>query len=439
MKINSFLGKFKRKGWLLAAAIGVALGSVAHAANFDVTQSTDDGTGGTANTLSWAIRQANVTSGADTITLKTDVTITGVMKTLIDGAPSGGDHDAGGGDLIIQSDTTTRSISGNNQFRPLFVKSGNVTIKNLNLINGKAQGTNSSVGGAGAGLGGALFVYNGTVTVDSVAFNNNNATGGAGGNGGGGSGGGMYGARPNYGGGGLFGGVTSDYNGGYGGGNITNYRGAYGGYYGLGGSGGNGGFGGGGGNNNFGSGGNGGFGSGGGTGHSGGTGGFGGGGGAAYSNTGIGGNGGFGGGGGSSNFGQSGGNGGYGGGKASDGLIGIGNGVGGGGAGFGGAIFAMKGSTTLKNVTFSGNSVNGGTGFNDGTARGADVFICTSSLHATASLCSAVVNKCGTTATTQVLGSFGSSCPSTTPINASANISNDTPLSVYATEIILNP
>ena len=198
----------------------------------------------TANTLSWAIRQANVNAGADIITLKTDVTVTGVMKTLIDGTPSGGDHDSGGGDLFIQSDSTRRTISGGGQFRPLFVKSGTVTIQNLDLENGKAEGGDSNWGGGGAGLGGALFVYSGNVTVQNAAFNSNNASGGSGKISGlSDGGGGMFGDGGGDGGGGLFGDSTG-YKGGYGG----NHN--YGGLGGLGdsgGLGGNGGFGGGGG------------------------------------------------------------------------------------------------------------------------------------------------------------------------------------------------
>ncbi|MGX9727480.1 MAG: hypothetical protein ACTFAK_09225 [Candidatus Electronema sp. VV] len=61
------------------------------------------------------------------------------MKRLIDGTPSGG------GDLTIQSDSTRRSISGGDQFRPLFVKSGTVTIQNVDLINGKAKGGDATM------------------------------------------------------------------------------------------------------------------------------------------------------------------------------------------------------------------------------------------------------------------------------------------------------
>ena len=84
----------------LVIATALGLSTTSYAENYDVTVATDNGTGDTASTLSWAIRQTNVNPDADTITLKTNVTITGVMKTLIDGAPSGGDHNSGGGDLF---------------------------------------------------------------------------------------------------------------------------------------------------------------------------------------------------------------------------------------------------------------------------------------------------------------------------------------------------
>ncbi len=370
--------------------------------NYDVTEPNDDGIGQSQGTLSWAILQANTVShGADTITLKTDVNVNGAMKTLINS------------DITLQSDSTKRTISGNNQFRPLFVKSGNITIKNLTLANGKAKGGNSNQGGGGAGLGGALFIYDGNVVIDGVAFNNNSANGGNGGD-----------TTQSLGGGGLFGN-----GGGYGGGGLfaasTGYTGAYGGNgtykgdtdFGIGGSfdnsaddgqyGDSGGFGGGGGGGSttysgYGYGGiqyggsahagNGGFGSGGG----------------GYNDFGVtyggfGGSGGFGGGGGGS-LGTDGGLGGFGGGNADF--------TGGGGAGFGGAIFAMKGTTTLINSTFSGNTVTAGSGASGGTADAKDLFICTSDLDPTAAACSAVVNVCNTS-TSEVVGSLApvTDCP----------------------------
>lgn len=131
---------------LLALAISAVLNAPLYAANFDVTVASDAGNDTVANTLSWAIRQANVAAGADTITLTTDVTISGVMKNLLNS------------DMTLQSDATTRTLSGGGVYRPLFVKSGTVTIKNLNLSNGKAKGGNSNLGGGGGGLGGALFI-----------------------------------------------------------------------------------------------------------------------------------------------------------------------------------------------------------------------------------------------------------------------------------------
>ena len=396
----------------LVIATALGLSTTSYAENYDVTVANDDGTGTVDNTLSWAIRQTNLNPNADTITLKTDVTITGVMKTLIDGAPSGGDHDSGGGDLFMQSDHTRRTINGDGQFRPLFVKSGTVTIHNMDLENGKAQGGNSLWGGAGAGLGGALFVYSGNVTAQHVNFNNNSAVGGSIGGGLWDGGGGMFGNGVGRSGGGLFAHSTGPA-GGYGG------TGNYGGFGGTNGD--AGGFGGGGaGGSGYSTGGAGGFGGGGGFGFeentssgTGGAGGFGGGGGYGYGKTGfgVGGAGGLGGGGGgaSSRNGSSStaGAGGYGGGAGEAALGGYGSG--GGGAGFGGAIFAMNGTVILTDVSFSSNTVTAGAGANNGSAAAADVFICTDQDL----FCGAVVNACGTTSTSEIVGTFGTSCPGT--------------------------
>ena len=46
--------------------------------NFTVNQTTDDGTGLTTSTLSYAILQANQLAGNDTITINNDVRVTGV-------------------------------------------------------------------------------------------------------------------------------------------------------------------------------------------------------------------------------------------------------------------------------------------------------------------------------------------------------------------------
>lgn len=395
---------------LLAVAIAGVLcaPSIVLAANYDVTMENDDGTGGTDNTLSWAILQANtvVPSGADTITLKTNVKINGVMKALLNS------------DITLRSDSTIRTISGENKYRPLFIKSGNVVIENLKVANGLAKGGDSKRGGGGAGMGGALFVYDGDVTVRNVTFENNNATGGS------------YNADlAGDGGGGMFGDATSGSGGGGLFANASGIDGAYGGngYGGNGGSGGgdgeNGGFGGGGGGalggfpaNGL-----------------GGTGGFGGGGGGGAEGSvqdgeyievaqGVGGAGGFGGGGGFL------GNGGFGGGGGVNrdgigGSPGYGGGYdGAGGSGFGGAMFSMKGKTTLIDVKFVGNDVTAGSGIDEvgeagaGSAIAKDIFICTNEIFG-AELCQAKVNSCGSTNAVDVRGTLDSECPIVAPDN----------------------
>jgi hypothetical protein len=385
----------------LAITAALAVSNPLSAANFNVTQAIDNGDDSVNGSLSWAIRQANVAAGDDTITLTTDVTVQSVMKNIINSN--------------VEIEGNSHTVSGNSQFRPFFILSGTVTLRNLTVSDGRAKGGNGiNGGGGGAGLGGALFVYDGAVTVENVAFSNNVVVGGNGGhtrgafdfNGGGGMGGngssgggglfvGGYGGNGNYGG---RAGDNEDCDGGFGGG-------------GCGGTffyeyddpekhyGGNGGFGGGGGDggdvcDEGGCWANGGF------------GGFGGGGGGASSDVNFSGHGGFGGGGGGGNFGHNG-DGGFGGGRGWDGHSG-------GGAGFGGALFAKKGTVMLNNVVFNNNSASNGLGgerAEDGEGRGGAIFICTA--EEGGSECNAVINDCGNnsfsgnTATTGENDTFG--------------------------------
>ncbi|WP_228056491.1 DUF4347 domain-containing protein, partial [Microcoleus sp. LEGE 07076] len=181
-------------------------------ANYNVSVANDTGNDTVANSLSWAIRQANLNPGPDTITLNTNVIVTAVMKNLIDSD--------------ISFIGNNNSVSGGNAFRPFFVKSGTVNFSNMTVTNSKAQGGSSRFGGAGAGMGGGLFIYGGSVSVNNVTFSGNSAVGGNGaqaafsyggagmfGNGGGDGGGGLfatstsiagaYGGNGNYGGGGF--------------------------------------------------------------------------------------------------------------------------------------------------------------------------------------------------------------------------------------------
>ncbi|MEG4292811.1 Ig-like domain-containing protein [Microcoleus sp. C2C3] len=311
--------------------------------NFTVNQTTDDGTGLTSGTLSYAILQANQLAGDDTITINNDVRFTGVVKTLVNSNITivGNNHS-------ISGDANNNGINDNGDVRSLFILSGTVGISNLTITNGRAKGGDSNPGGGGAGMGGGLFIYDGNVTLTNVGFTNNAAQGGSGNVSGlSVGGGGMFGDAGGAGGGGLFAGST-DSNGGYGG------------------------------NGNYGGGANGGFGGGGNPGVGGGFGGGGGG----NGNFGNGGNGGFGGGGGKAgDYGFGAGNGGYGGGggrgngpSASFGGGAGGNG-GGGGAGLGGGIFVRTGSLTLNNTSFTNNTANGGTGINSGQGLGGAIFI----------------------------------------------------------------
>ncbi|MEH2060124.1 MAG: hypothetical protein V7K97_29120 [Nostoc sp.] len=301
--------------------------------NFIVNQATDNGIGNTKGTLSYAIRQANQLAGNDTITINSDVRVTGVMKTLVNSNITivGNNHK-------ISGDANNDGINDNGDVRPLFIVSGTVDISNLTITNGRSQGGDSGSGGAGAGLGGGLFIYDGNVSLTNVAFSKNTAQGGNSGvSGFGGFGGGFGG--PGFGGG--FGGY------GFSEGDDERVLGVVGGGFGEGGS----------------------------PGFSGGvsgfSGGFGGGGGGddpkfvftgSYFGPGsYGGNGGFGGGG--SGFGG-GDDGGFGGGSN-----------GGGGAGLGGGIFVRSGSLTLNKTSFTNNTATGGTGANPGLGLGGGIFI----------------------------------------------------------------
>ncbi|MEG3972798.1 DUF4347 domain-containing protein, partial [Microcoleus sp. T2B6] len=297
-------------------------------ANFIVSETTDNGTG-VINTLSWAINQANSTADDDTITLQNNVRFTADPTIAIDS-----NIVINGGGFSVSGDVNNDSINNGGDVRPFFIKSGSVTLSNLTIRGGRAQGGNGFDGGGGAaGMGGGLFISDGTVTLSNVNFTSNSAIGGNGAGGGvfgGGGGTGASATGSSGGSGGIFGG------GGGGGG---------------GGSGSSGGFGGGGGGGSGGFGGFGGF----------GFGGFGGGGGGSY------GFGGYGGGGGASGAGSEGlGLGGFGGGSGFN--------VGGGGAGFGGAVFIRQGSLTLNNTTFTSNSATGGTGSGNGQGKGGAIF-----------------------------------------------------------------
>ena len=367
-------------------------------------------------------------STADTIVLATNgvYQVSGIVQSSFNIAGLSANPDIRAA-IIIQGNGSRLERVGGQNIRAFVVNSataevdqnpdepdenpiGDLTIQNLHIKGFMARGGNGGEGGGGGlGAGGAIYVRNGTLTIENSTFENNTATGGngaatttnAGGGGGGGLGGNGGGSAVNGGGGGGGGrgnGGVAGNSGGGGGGTAND------GVIGGGGLGGNGGFNCGGGGGDFSPqnvpGGNGfctGGGAGGGAqgtgaGNNGGAGGIGnygggggGGGASSLANPGAGGAGGFGGGGGRAGVGPAaGGNGGFGGGGGGNGAGAPGTGGafggngggggGGGGAGLGGAIFNDSGTVTIRNSTFKGNTTTGGTGAGAGSSRGGAVF-----------------------------------------------------------------
>ncbi len=292
---------------LLALGLGVAA-TPAGAANFDVSNEAQ---------LSDAVTKA---ANGDTITFKADIELSGKGKagTITTNVTINGD----GHKLLGKAGANANG---------LYVQSGTVTIKNLDLSNlatkGTSGGNGGGGGGGGAGTGAGLFVgAAANVTLSNVILKNNSTVGGNGGIG-------------------VIDGRDTSSQGGGGGGsgpNAGNGQASTGGSVGQGGP-----IGGGDGN--------------------GGNGQWGAGGGGSGSQA-KGGNGGFGGGGGGSldakigTGGFLGGNGGAGR-PPTSGYTWF-NGGGGGGAGMGGAIFVQNGGTlsVTGTLTLSDNTVAGGTG-----------------------------------------------------------------------------
>src|SRR6476661_943868 len=183
-------------------------------ATFNVTVPTDDGTGLEPNTLSWAIDQANTAAGADIITVANNVRFTADPAI-----PIKSDLVINGGGFFVSGDVNDNNMNDSGDVRPFFIESGSVTLSNLNITGGRAQGGNGYGGGGGAaGMGGGLFISQGTVTLSNVNFTNNSAIGGNGviGKNGGGGGTGSSSNSGVGGKGGIFGGLGGGFGGSYG-------------------------------------------------------------------------------------------------------------------------------------------------------------------------------------------------------------------------------
>ncbi|MFA9476887.1 autotransporter domain-containing protein [Phycisphaerales bacterium AB-hyl4] len=361
--------RITRAGRLLVLLTSLVTAGSALASPIVVTNTHDAGAGSFRD----AIAQANASGSASTIQF--DASLAGQTLALDSALP------LIASDLVVEGGAGL-TISGQGQHRIFFVDQGNVTIHNLNLVDGLAQGgrggdgANSGAGGGGMGAGGALFVNeHAHVTLSNVTLTDNHARGGDGGNAfggggapqGGGGGGGLGGdggpgggtAGGGGGGQGAAGGSGVSTTGG-GGGGVTNPGDNGGSGGGPGGDGGSEGQQGSPGQTHGGGGGGGGDGSGTSGGAAGQGGDFGGGGGGGINRSG--GDGGFGAGGGGRgvNFsaGPSPGTGGFGGGDGSNYQVG-----GGGGDAYGGAIFVREGgSLTIIDPNISGSGITAGQG-----------------------------------------------------------------------------
>lgn len=183
---------------LSVAAAVAALAPLTRAAIYTVTLATDANPGSPAGTGSGvsaapdldmraAILAANAAGGSNTIDFQCGapcaITLGGPLPPIAS-------------DLTIDGGTGGVRLDGASKYRPLFVDTGTVVLKNVGITNGMAKGGNGGKGlyggGGGAGLGGCLFIDKSTasVTLNSVQFNACSAVGGDGGNPGSGLGGG---------------------------------------------------------------------------------------------------------------------------------------------------------------------------------------------------------------------------------------------------------
>ncbi|MFZ0615351.1 MAG: autotransporter-associated beta strand repeat-containing protein, partial [Chthoniobacterales bacterium] len=159
----------------------VLLGSLALPVNVE-GQTTFNYIVSTSDQLSAALTQATANMAGNSKNL-TVITLTGNISATSQMIVNANVNIVGNGN----------TINMNNADRAFFIAGGTVSINNLSIANGKAQGGNGADGGGGgAGLGGAIFVAAGnaisgsgvtlptSVTLSRVTFLSNAAVGGAG-------------------------------------------------------------------------------------------------------------------------------------------------------------------------------------------------------------------------------------------------------------------
>lgn len=133
-------------------------------AQIRVTTTADSGVG----SLRWAIAQANAEPDDDLIDLSQ------VKGTILLQRPL----PAIAHNLVLMGNGST--ISGSGHHRVLQINGGTVTLRDLTLANGFAQGSDGKSGAGGsAGMGGGLLINNGAVRLSNVRFIDNQAIGGS--------------------------------------------------------------------------------------------------------------------------------------------------------------------------------------------------------------------------------------------------------------------
>ncbi|MGD1856361.1 MAG: hypothetical protein ACFB2W_19155, partial [Leptolyngbyaceae cyanobacterium] len=154
-------------GWVgLGNHVAIAATVSPHLKHIQVTTTADAGEG----SLRWAIAQANMAPDDDLIDLSQvqgEIVLCSPLPAITRNLML-----MGNGDDVI---------SGDNQYRVLQVKGGNVTIRDVSLANGLAKGNDGIDGGGGsAGMGGGLLIHSGTVQLVRTRFVENQAVGGSG-------------------------------------------------------------------------------------------------------------------------------------------------------------------------------------------------------------------------------------------------------------------
>ena len=180
---------------LAAFLLAAGLLGQAQAADYAVTQASDDGTGAV-NTLSWAINQANGNAESDTITLQANVTLAAALPDIsstitIEGGGHfiSGNNDANVGSVLYITDTgnltlnkatVTGGSGSSNTFGifggGIFNNGGTVTLTSSTVSGNTASSSSSSFFFSSSSYGGGIYNDSGTVTLTNSTVSGNTAS-----------------------------------------------------------------------------------------------------------------------------------------------------------------------------------------------------------------------------------------------------------------------